>query len=96
MSAAGATKARKSEGDIHDGTARTATIVCCSPYDCPSGEDCAKEDDILGDFEVEAAVAVNACMPCGDSLKICTIPSGKLVVPDDCDDGSNTATEVSK
>jgi len=71
-STAGATNARKSEGVIHDGTARTPSIT-------PS-----ESRSKLSEIDISETLASSSS---GEGLldpsrKTCTVPSGKLVVPD--------------
>lgn len=66
LSAAGATKAKKSEGVIHDGTARTPNIT---PSDASSTEEVM---DASSSWEGLLA----------ESRNTCTTPSGRFVDPD--------------
>ena len=68
-STAGATKARKSEGVIHDGTARTPSIT---PSD-------SKSENDISETLASSSSGEGLLDP---SRKTCTVPSGKLVVPD--------------
>ena len=68
-STAGATKARKSEGVIHDGTARTPSITPSESWsEIDISETLASSSSGEGMLE--------------PSRKTCTVPSGKLVEPD--------------
>ena len=93
-SAAGATKARKSEGVIQGGTASTATIVdsCVSSLCAPSDEGPAS---LCAALEVDGDEG-SACRALLRSRNIRTMPSGKLVDPElDAILGMNVATGVS-
>lgn len=101
LSAAGATNARKSEGAIHGGTARTATAVASSPKDMlegPGTVDAASEADVEGaaeDVEAWAEVGMPSFLQTF-SRNICTTPSGRFAVPLRIPEfGTNNATGVS-
>ena len=78
LSAAGATKARKSEGVIHDGTARTS-IIMPSESRRIVGSDPATVGLVDG-VDVEATACAYGVF--GTSRNRCTTPSGRLTEPD--------------
>ena len=69
-STAGATKVRKSEGVIHDGTAKTPSIT-------PPSESWSEID--ISETLASSSSGEGLLDP---SRKTCTVPSGKLVTPD--------------